>query len=225
MIKKIKDKLPLECLIRDESLLHMCCCAHILNLIIQEGLRVLKDEVEKIRNNITFWSATRKRNEKFEDTTRQLRIGCTRKLALDCSTRWNNTYKMLDIAIEYKDVFIRLKQRESLYTCLPTNSQWQFAKDVCGCLKLFNEVTELMSGTKYPTPNMYFPKICQIKLTIEECKKSSNSIMKMMATKMMEKLQNYWSGVPDMMGVAAVLDPRKNMIVLDFWFPKLYGQN
>jgi hypothetical protein len=38
MIKKIKDKLPLECLIRDESLLHMCCCAHILNLIIQEGL-------------------------------------------------------------------------------------------------------------------------------------------------------------------------------------------
>jgi hypothetical protein len=132
---------------------------------------------------------------------------------------------MLDIAIEYKDVFIRLKQRESLYTCLPTNSQWQFAKDVCGCLKLFNEVTELMFGTKYPTPNMYFPRICQIKLTIEECKKSSNSIMKMMATKMMEKLQNYWSGVPDMMGVAAVLDPRKNMIVLDFWFPKLYGQN
>jgi hypothetical protein len=163
--------------------------------------------------------------KKIDDTARQLRIACHRKLALECPTRWNSTYKMLDIAIEYKDVFIRLKQHEYLYTCLPTNSQWQFAKDVCGCLKLFNEVTELMSGTKYPTPNMYFPRICQIKLTIEECKKSSNSIMKMMATKMMEKLQNYWSGVPDMMGVAAVLDPRKNMIVLDFWFPKLYGQN
>jgi ribosomal protein S2 len=47
----------------------------------------------------------------------------------------------------------------------------------------------------------------------------------MMATKMMEKLQNYWSGVRDMMGVAVVLDPRKNMVVLDFWFSKLYGQN
>jgi hypothetical protein len=224
MIRKIKDKLPLENLIRDGSLLHMRCCAHILNLIVQEGLQVLKDGVEKIRDSVGFWVATAKRYEKFEDTARQLRVACTRKLALDCPTRWNSTYKMLEIAIEYKDVFIRLKQRESLYTCLPTNSQWQFAKDVCGCLKLFNEVTELISGTKYPTSNLYFPKICRIKLAIEEWKKSSNSIIEMMATKMMEKFQHYWSGVHDMMGVAAVLDPRKKMVVLHFWFPKLYGQ-
>lgn len=224
MIRKIKDKLSLECLIRDGSLLHMRCCAHILNLIVQEGLQVIKDGIENIRDSVGFWSATPKRYEKFEDTARQLRIICTRKLALDCPTRWNSTYKMLDIAIEYKDVFIRLKQRESLYTCLPTNSQWQFAKDVCGCLKLFNEVTELISGTKYPTANLYFPKICKIKLAIEEWKKSSNSIIEMMATRMMEKFQNYWSGVHDMMGVAAVLDPRKKMVVLNFWFPKLYGE-
>ncbi|GAU17843.1 hypothetical protein TSUD_329690 [Trifolium subterraneum] len=131
-------------------------------------------------------------------TARQLRIGCTRKLALDCPTRWNSTYKMLDIAIEYKDVFIRLKLKrcDPLYTCLPTNEQWQFAKD-----------------------------ICKIKLAIEEWKNSSNSIIAMMATKMMEKFQNYWSDVHDMMGVAAVLDPTKKMAVLDFWFPKLYGQD
>ncbi|MCI55027.1 zinc finger BED domain-containing protein DAYSLEEPER-like, partial [Trifolium medium] len=28
-----------------------------------------------------------------------------------------------------------------------------------------------------------------------------------------------------MMGVAAVLDPRKKIAVLDFWFHKLYGQD
>ncbi|GAU13442.1 hypothetical protein TSUD_127390 [Trifolium subterraneum] len=134
---------------------------------------------------------------------------------------------MLDVAIQYKDVFNRLsaKRCDSLYTCLPTNSQWQFANDVCGCLKLFNEVTELISGTKYLTANLYFPKICKIKLAIEEWKKSSNSIIEMMAIKMMEKFDAYWSSVHDMMGVAAVLDPRKKMAVLDFWFPKLYGQD
>ncbi|CAJ2637459.1 unnamed protein product [Trifolium pratense] len=226
MIKKIKNKLPLESLISDGSLLHMRCCAHILNLTVQDGLQVIKDGAEKIRDSVGFWSATGKRYEKIENTARQLKIACTRKLALDCPTRWNSTYKMLDIAIEYKDVFIRLnfKRCDPLYTCLPTNSQWQFAKDVCGCLKLFNEVTELISGTKYPTANLYFPKICKIKLAIEECKKSSNSVNEMMATKMMEKFQIYWSGVHDMMGVAAVLDPTKKMVVLDFWFPKLYGQ-
>ncbi|MCI24462.1 zinc finger BED domain-containing protein ricesleeper 2-like, partial [Trifolium medium] len=62
-------------------------------------------------------------------------------------------------------------------------------------------------------------------LAIEEWKKSSNSVIEMMGTKMMEKFQVYWSGVRDMMGVAAVLDPTKKMVVLDFWFPKLYGRD
>ncbi|XP_058775706.1 zinc finger BED domain-containing protein RICESLEEPER 1-like [Vicia villosa] len=153
MIRKIKDKLSLESLIMDGSLLHMCCCAHILILIVQEGIQVIKDGIENI---------------------------------------WDS---------------------------------WKFAKDVCECLKLFNEVTELISGTKYPTANLYFPKICKIKLAIEEWKMSSNSIIEVMATKMMKKFQNYWSGVHDMMGVDAVLDPRKKMAVLNFWFPKLYGED
>ncbi|KAF1892821.1 hypothetical protein Lal_00035465 [Lupinus albus] len=80
-------------------------------------------------------NATPKRNEKFEETAKQLRIPYTRKLILDCPTRWNSTYKMLEVAILYKDVFNRLRHRDTQYTCLPSNSQWQFAEDVCEQLK------------------------------------------------------------------------------------------
>jgi len=77
----------------------VCCCAHILNLIVKDRLEIVKDGIEKIRDSVAFWIATPKRKEKFEETTKQLRISCTKSLVLDCLTRWNSTYKMLQIAI------------------------------------------------------------------------------------------------------------------------------
>lgn len=74
-------------------------------------------------------------------TPKQLQISCTKKLCLDCPIRWNSTFKMLDIAITYKDVFGRLKQRDAQFSCLPTNLQCEFAKDVCSRLKVFNDIT------------------------------------------------------------------------------------
>lgn len=225
MIDLVKNKLQLESLIKDGSLLHMRCSAHILNLIVKEGLQVVKDGVEKIRESVGYWNGTPKRHEKFEETARQLKINCTRGLVNDVPTRWNSTFKMLESAIPYKDVFVRLAQREKLYTCLPSNSQWQFAKDVCGCLGLFNDITELVSGTKYPTANLYFPKICKIKLEIIRWQSSSNTLIKEMANRMMEKFESYWSVIHDVMGVATVLDPRNKLVVLRFYFAKLYANN
>ncbi|KAF1869298.1 hypothetical protein Lal_00018390 [Lupinus albus] len=145
MIPKIKDKLRLRNLLRDGFLLHIRCCAHILNLIVKDGLEVVKDGIEKIRDSVAYWNATPKRNEKFEETAKQLRVPYTKKLILDCPTRWNSTYKMLEVAILYKDVFNRLRNCDTQYTCLPSNSQWQFAEDVCERLKLFNSITEMIS--------------------------------------------------------------------------------
>ena len=113
MIDKIKDKLESSTLLRDGSLLHMRCCAHILNLIVKDGLEVVKEGIERIRDSVAYWIATPKRKERFEETARQLRITCTKNLCLDCPTRWNSTYKMLHIAILYEDVFSRLKLKDT----------------------------------------------------------------------------------------------------------------
>lgn len=190
MIEKIKDKLQLNTLLKDGALLHMRCCAHILNLIVKDGLEVVKDGVERIRDSVAYWTATPKRKEKFEETAKQLRISCTKNLVLDCPTRWNSTYKMLDVAILYEDVFSRLRQRESQYTCLPTSLHWKFAKDICGKLKLFNSITEVFSGTNYPTSNQYFPKICMIKIAINEWIKSSETLIKKWQRICWENLKN-----------------------------------
>ncbi|KAH1265815.1 Zinc finger BED domain-containing protein RICESLEEPER 2 [Glycine max] len=174
MIKKIKNKLQLGTLIKEGAFFHMRCCAHILNLIVKDGLGVVKDGVEKIRDSVAYWIATPKRLEKFQETAIQLRIPCTKKLSLDCPTRWNSTYKMLDVAISYKNVFSRLKQHETQYSCFPSDSQWEFAKEVCKRLVIFNDITKMISGTKYPTANIYFPQICEIKMVLSEWVNSPN---------------------------------------------------
>jgi len=141
IINILLDKLPLGSLVMGGRLFHMRCCAHVLNLIVQDGLSVLGDGIERIRDSVAFWTASPKRDQKFEEATRQLGISSTKKLALDCKTRWNSTYLMINVAIIYKDVFRRLKQRESQYKSLPTERDWEFAKEICDRLQLFYEVT------------------------------------------------------------------------------------
>ena len=48
VIKIILDKLQRGVLIMRGSMLHMCCAAHVLNLIVQDGLDVIGSCIEKI---------------------------------------------------------------------------------------------------------------------------------------------------------------------------------
>ena len=65
---------------------------------------------------------------------------------------------MLSIAIPYKKVFERLHNLEPNYQ-VPPEDDWKFASIVCEKLKLFYELTELFSGTKYVSANIFFPKV------------------------------------------------------------------
>ena len=87
MMTSVKDKLQPASLILNGTLIHMRCCAHILNLIVKDGLAVIKDGILNICDSVHYWTATPKREEKFLETARHLRISPTKKLSLDYPTR------------------------------------------------------------------------------------------------------------------------------------------
>ena len=103
------DKLPFGSLILHGRLFHMRCCAHILNLIVQDGLNVIGDGIERIHDSVAYWTTSPKRVQKFEEAAHQIHIPSNKKLALDVKTRWNSTFLMLQTSLIYRDVFARLK--------------------------------------------------------------------------------------------------------------------
>ncbi|GKD40075.1 zinc finger BED domain-containing protein RICESLEEPER 2-like protein, partial [Tanacetum coccineum] len=174
-------------MVKDGAHIHMRFCAHILNLIVKVGLNVIKAPIENVRESISYWTATPKRVEKFKETCRQLKITYSKTLGLDCQTRWNATYLMLKTALMYKDVFTRLKQRDSNYKTLPSPLEWENVRVICKKLEVFHNVTAIFSGTRYPTANLYFPKVCDIRLKLNEWLVSPTQLVSNMASKMIEK--------------------------------------
>ena len=225
MIRLLLNKLDTSSLMLGGSMLHMRCAAHILNLIVQDGLSLIGDGIERIRDSVIYWTGSPKRRQKFEENARQLRVQCTKELVLDCKTRWNSTYLMLSTALIYKDVFSRLAKREISYTCLPYDYDWELAKDICGRLELFHSATEFFSGRKYPTTNMYFNVVCELKIALNEWSVYSNEMISTMAESMLAKFNSYWANVSVVMAIAAILDPRYKMKLLEFYYPNIYGDN
>ncbi|KAG8379185.1 hypothetical protein BUALT_Bualt07G0062000 [Buddleja alternifolia] len=146
MLRRLLDRLSMKDMLLDGKVLHMRCCAHILNLIVKDGLETISNTIERIRDSVVYWTASPARVERFEEVARQLNVSCGKKLSLDCKTRWNSTYLMLETAIAYKDVFPRAKAREIHYRSLPIDEDWENAVEICSKLKLFYNVTEMFSG-------------------------------------------------------------------------------
>ncbi|KAI9187183.1 hypothetical protein LWI28_025222 [Acer negundo] len=130
---------------------------------------------------------------------------------------------MLEVALIYKDVFIRLQQRDSQYKNLPSESEWELAKVMCEHLKPFYKLTNLFPGAKYPTTNLFFPMICEIKLSLKSWLDSEVEVIRLMATNMTPKFEKYWDKIHRVIAVAVVLDPRYKMDLIDYFFPKMYG--
>jgi hypothetical protein len=149
-MSSMQDKLPLVSLMLDGKLLHMRCAAHIINLIVKDGMTVMDKGIERVRDSVGFWCATPKRHERFELTAAQMNV------KYDYKTRWNSTYIMLSTALEYQIVFDRLASKEKLCTSFkPTTEDWEFARELCSRLKMFFDATELLSGTNYVTANLF----------------------------------------------------------------------
>ena len=65
---------------------HVRCCAHILNLIVQDGLKEIDGAVVKVRGSVKYIKGSFGRKYKFYDCVAQVALECKRGLRQDVPT-------------------------------------------------------------------------------------------------------------------------------------------
>ncbi|GJU55718.1 zinc finger BED domain-containing protein RICESLEEPER 2-like protein [Tanacetum coccineum] len=112
------------------------CAAHVINLIVQDGMKKVDNSIEGIRCAVKWIKKSGTRIEKFIKCTQSARCDSTKSLILDCPTRWNSTYAMLEVAHVYEDAFARYDLEDvdfgnhirSNGHSVPTSNDWTKAK-------------------------------------------------------------------------------------------------
>lgn len=73
--------------ILDCKYLHLRCCAHIINLVVRDGLEEQFDFVTRIRNAVTYVRSSPARYKSFEDCAARVEVKSKLKPSLDVDTR------------------------------------------------------------------------------------------------------------------------------------------
>jgi hypothetical protein len=202
---------------------HLCCCGHILNVIVQDGLKEIDSALQKIRDSVKYVRGSQLRKQNFLQAVNQMSLDSEKGLRQDVPTRWNSTYLMLETAIHYQRAFSYLEMIDSNYKHCPTALEWKKATNIYCFLTSFYHAACEFSGTKYPTANLYFPVIFDIYVTLKEEVESEDEYKRSMATQMISKFEKYWSKFSVVLAIAIVLDPRYKLQLINFCYMKLYG--
>ena len=89
-------------IVLENEFMHMRCCAHILNLIMGEGLKEIDAFVARVHETVRYVKSLPNRNKTFRIFMERLGMESKSLLCLDVPTRWNSTYLMLETAKNFE---------------------------------------------------------------------------------------------------------------------------
>lgn len=220
-------------LVLDGDFLHMRCCAHILNLIVNEGLKDLHVSISRIRNAVKYVKSSPARLKKFKICVEHERIEGAGLVVQDVSTRWNSTYLMLESALKFQKAFERMEDDDQHYVSYfkedggpPNSDDWENANVFVLFLKSFYDITLKFSGSMYVTSNLYFHEMCSIHSDLTSLIESSDDlVLSKMATSMKNKYDKYWGSIDrlnNLLLISVILDPRYKLKYVTFCFEDIF---
>ncbi|XP_030964253.1 zinc finger BED domain-containing protein RICESLEEPER 1-like [Quercus lobata] len=190
VVRILKDAIKRK-LMLGGKIFHVRCCAYIINLLVQDELSEIETVIENVRESVKYLIASEARLTKFGEIAKQLQL-LSKKLILDCPTSWNATYAMLVATLESREVFPRYKDRDAGYNWLPSNEDWDRTEYVCNFLLVFEEVTNVISGSEYLTANIFLAEVWKIKEVLNEKSLDENDYISAITCKMKLKFDKYW---------------------------------
>ncbi|KAM1011784.1 hypothetical protein ACFX2C_047087 [Malus domestica] len=182
--------------------LHVRCIAHITNIIVSHGMKRLKNGLLAIRNCVRFVRSSPQRLEFFRQAVNLVKLTCKATVCLDCPTRWNSTFVMLDVALKFKKAFATMAEDvESPFVAYfkevedekdedgviiacqikgrkrvgpPTEEDWLKVEAFVKFLRVFYDVTLRVSASTHPTVHTGLHDIIKIETAINNLESQAN---------------------------------------------------
>ncbi|KAK9194343.1 hypothetical protein WN944_005048 [Citrus x changshan-huyou] len=130
----------------------------------------------------------------------------------------NKTYgfEQLEIAVGLKKVLCELVNL--------TKEDWHKAAVAYEHIKALHDVACSLSESKCKTANAYFPKVCDIYMKLLQWERSEDDHVGEIALETREIFVNrYWMKYELILVIAAVLDPRFKMDIVQLWYKEIYA--
>ena len=182
----------------DAKLFHVRCCAHILNLIVKDGLKQVDSTLEKIRDIAYNINCSQAKHELFFYCCKIANMK-RKNINLDIPIRWNSTYKLLQNITKYKKV-------EQLYKMQLSNNNsdidvdvlndydWHITDLIRDLFENFDASTNIFCTMYYPTSHRVIMQITSIYMVLQNYlsyKISNDTIFAMI-----EKIKKYLGEIP-----------------------------
>ncbi|XP_038984879.1 zinc finger BED domain-containing protein RICESLEEPER 1-like [Phoenix dactylifera] len=219
VMRKLRDHFCYSMLFSEEYS-HIRCCAHILNIMVQDEMKIIHEAIECIREIARYVSASPSRMQAFNEIVQHMRLPARKGLTLDVPTRWNSTYEMLHDALGYKDALIRYATEHSC-VC-PTNDERKKASIILKFLEAFLDSTKVFSGCKYPTSNLYLKEVWGIRALLMDESIDTDETVKQLTNEMLKKFNKYWSQCNNLLVIVSILDSRSKLIFVEFCYQKAF---
>ncbi|CAG8748420.1 4516_t:CDS:1, partial [Ambispora leptoticha] len=201
------------------------CAGHILQLSVNLGLKEIDKLISKCKSLISILSKEKKRKQ-LREAQLQITPGLKKPLDVikDVDTRWNSTFYSIERLVYLKPAIIQLystlnnhtvreirRGAEMMSSFLPSDDEFELLNELIIILSPFDEATQFLSGSKYPTLGFMTPMLEELTRRLRQF---TGQIYKAILVKdtILNNLVERW-GDPSEIGLCcSFLDPRfKNL--------------
>ncbi|KAJ4762114.1 Zinc finger BED domain-containing protein DAYSLEEPER [Rhynchospora pubera] len=129
------------------------------------------------------------------------------------------------LALEPRLAICRYATLDKRFSFCPADFNWDAVQCLVAHLKVFYDATLKLSGTKYPTLNLFFTEFCEVYLTIRKMSSSQYTFIVQMNVSMLDKFDKYWRIGNSLLAIACVLDPRCKLHVVEYYMKQMSPEN
>nr|KAJ0222091.1 hypothetical protein LSAT_V11C200062950 [Lactuca sativa] len=205
---------------------HVRCVAHILNLIVKDGLKYHNTHVSCVQRAVKYIRHSTARIRKFKKCMKDSDLEGDKFLCGECPTRWNSTFELLKSALNLKDTFFEYEVKDTSFardlSRVPQRTDFEVIEEVIMFLEKFKTKTEMLSASSKPLVQAVLREIIDVDQHLETC--STKVHLCHMIPDMRTKYNKYWGSIEnlnDFTCFAVLLDPQMKSIFLSAIIKKM----